>query len=182
MDTYSKHVMEGALAGVVTGVAVATLFLLLVEPQALEGAVEEVLRRQMERYGVPLSEVEEAVKQVVWVVRVSLAIAPLTFVLQYTLLGALFGLLKGFLSIKLKVGGLYAALATGATYVALLAAIPLVAATLLYPELLEVVARYLPNYQLLTLAPAAVFTVALAAFSTARGPWTRITEARPREY
>jgi len=182
LGTYQKHVLEGALAGVVTGVAVAALLLLLVEPQALEGAVEGVLRWQMERYGVPPSEVEEAVKQVVGVVRASLAIAPLAYVIQYTLLGALFGLLKGFLSTRLKLGSIYAALATGAIYVTLLGAIPLVAVGLLYPELLEVVARYLPNYQLLTLAPAATFTVALVAFSTARGPWTRITEAKPREY
>jgi len=182
LDTYPKHVLEGALAGVVTGVAVAALFLLLVEPQALEGAVEEVLRWQIERYGVPPSEVEEVVKQVVEVVKILLAIAPLAYVLQYTLLGALFGLLKGFLNIRLKLRSLYAALATGAIYVTLLGAIPLVAVSLLYPELLEVVARYIPNYQLLTLAPAAIFTVALTVFSAARGPWTRITEAKPREY
>jgi len=181
LDTYSKHVLEGAIAGAVTGIAVAVL-LLLVEPQGLEGMIEELLRQQIKGYGLALSEVEEVVKQVTGLVRTILAIAPIAYVLQYTLLGALFGLLKGFLNLRLNLGRVCAALATGATYAVLLGVTPLVALSRLYPELVGVIAKYLPNFQLLALAPAAIFTVALVVISATRGPWTRVAEAKPKEY
>ncbi len=172
----------GALAGAVTGVVVAILLLVLVNPQTIEELTEDLLRWQLGRYGIPPEEVEKALEQAMEVVTASLAIAPLTGVIQQTLLGALFGLLKGFLTLRFRMGRVYAALVTGAAYAAVLGAIPLIVVNLLYPDLLRVVSKHLPNFPLLSLVPVTVFITTLTVFSSISGPWTRVTEAKPREY
>ncbi len=174
---YEKHVLQGAVAGLATGVVVGLVVLALA--QHVGALVEDLARRQLSEV-LPLEAVEEGVGRIRGVVEVLVRAAPALYAFQYALLGSLFGLVKGVLRIRLGWGEAASALAAGGLFALLLGAVPLVVLSALDPGLVDTISRYFDPY-VAALSLGALFTVAIVLVSAVRGPWTGLFEARPRE-
>ncbi len=176
---YEKHVLLGALAGLVTGVT-AGLLLALLGPAQLGELVEELLRQRVPEPPPPPEVLEEAVERVRRIVEALVPAAPVLYAVQYALLGALFGMVKGVLGIRLGWGEAVSALAAGLSFVLLFGAVPLVVTSVLDPELVDALSRHF-NLAAAVLAPGLLFTAVLVLVSAVRGPWTRLVKARPKK-
>ncbi|MDW8010918.1 MAG: hypothetical protein RMH84_04930, partial [Sulfolobales archaeon] len=126
------------------------------------------------------SYVEEVVESALGVARAAVYVAPVVEVVQYVLIGAIFGLVKGVFRERLGFGELTSAAAAGVLHILLLGAIPVLVISTLYAEILGVVSKYI-NLYLAAAAPGAVFAVSIVLVSSVRGPWTKLVEAKPRE-
>lgn len=176
MSEYEKHVLQGVIAGLITGV-VAAVLMLLVLSESLESLAEELVRQQLAT--LPPEEVERAVKSVKEVTRVALRIAPVAQVFQHLLIGALFGLVKGALRNKLRLGEAASALVAGVLYTLCLGVVPVVALLTIMAELENAISRYFSLY-VATLLSGTVFTASIILVSVVRGPWSRFVDAKPK--
>lgn len=173
MSGYEKHVLQSVLAGFITGLLVSVLTLALVPVDMLEELAEEVVKKQIPPE-VPADEVEKALENLRKTIRTLYWITPLSSLFQYSLLGALFGLVKGAFREKFKLGELWSALLTGSLYSTLMGFLSLLALHLLVD-----LSEY-PVLALIVAVSATTYTTLLILFSTRRGPWSRIAEAKPK--
>ena len=151
MGDYGRYSLQGALAGLIAAIPLAVLTLVVVGP-AYPAMVEDLVRYQLSR-SLPPEYVEETLEEVLG--RVGpllsgiLAASPLLVALQQALLGAVFGLLKGFLRLRLGLGEAASVFLTGLAYLLLLGVVPVVGMELLQPELLGIVGAHVGNVYLL---------------------------------
>ncbi|MCS7128825.1 MAG: hypothetical protein RMI83_06145 [Desulfurococcaceae archaeon] len=178
MNGYGRHVLHGLIAGLATGLLMGLLTVFILTP-SMEALMEELVKHQLSKT-LPPNEVGEALEVIKGSIKIAVFIAPIAQVIQYILLGALFGLVKGLLNTKLRLSEASSAIAVGALYVLLLSIAPLVVLFKLEPGVVEVISRYFNPY-LITLTPGAVFAVTITLVSIVKGPWTRVIEAKPRE-
>lgn len=173
MNSYEKHVLQGALAGLVTGFIVGFLAFMLVSAELIEELVGDVIRAQIPPE-VPPSEVEAIIEDTKRFIRSLTWLTPLTSTLQYTLIGTLLGLVKGALRYKLKFSEAASALLTEFIYISLISAI--------YMVLLLQLGDLLKYGVLVVLNATSglTFTILLLLFSVRKGPWSRITNAKPK--
>ncbi|MEM2006035.1 MAG: hypothetical protein QXG17_04735 [Sulfolobales archaeon] len=179
MGGYEKHVLQGVLSGIITGIVIA-IVTLLVPIEGLNSLTEELVKKQLPA-AIPPEEVERIVKSVNEITQAAIRIAPIAQVIQYILIGALFGLLKGALGNKLKLSEAVSAIVTGIIYTLVLGIIPIAVLSALMPELADMFTKHLNlNLYLAVLLPGAVFTASITLVSLSRGPWSRLIEAKPK--
>lgn len=179
MSDYEKHVLQGVFAGIITGIAVAVM-VALIPTDALGSLTEELVRHQLPT-SLPPEEVEKVIESIKEMTQVALRIAPIAQIIQYILVGALFGLLKGALRNKLKLGEAVSAIVTGFIHILVLGVVPITVLSALMPELADMFTKNLNlNLYLAVLLPGVVFTASITLVSLLKGPWSRLIEAKPK--
>lgn len=178
MSSYGRHVIHGLIAGLITGLIVS-LLTILIFMSSIEALMEDLVRNQLSKT-LPPNELEEALKVIKGSIQAVMLIAPVAQVIQYLLLGALFGLVKGLLNTKLRLSEVLSAIAVGALYIILLSIIPIAVISTLEPELMEVISNHFNPY-LMALTPGAIFAATIVLVSIVKGPWTKLIEAKPKE-
>lgn len=178
MDVYERHVLQGAIAGLITGAVVAALAVLMLT-EHLDSLAEELVRHQLP-VTLPPEEVEKAIKSVKEITHAALRIAPVAQVFQYLLFGAVFGLMKGAFRNKLNLSEAVSALSAGLFFILILGVLPIGVLSALMAGLVDTVSKYF-NLYLAALLPGALFTASITLISIVRGPWSRIIEATPKE-
>jgi len=187
---YSRYALYGVIAGLITGLVlgVASIVVLNMITKDLHALLRDVLKYQLdmlnlppktyeEAYNISLSRVDELLPVISW-------IAPIAYVIQYVLLGALFGLLQNFIRLKADVKPSTAALLTGVVFTLLIYVLPLVLVSFLYSGLIDIVSKYFNPVLIYvsSVAPGVVFTLALLVVSSVKGPWAKIVESKPKTY
>jgi len=187
---YSRYALYGVIAGLITGLVlgVASIVVLNMIAKDLHALLRDVLKYQLdmlnlppetyeEVYNISLSRVDELLPVISW-------IAPIAYVIQYVLLGALFGLLQNFIRLKAGVKPSTAALLTGVVFTLLIHILPLVLVSFLYSGLIDIVSKYFNPVLIYvpSVVPGVVFTLALLVVSSVKGPWAKIVESKPRTY
>ncbi|MEM0361812.1 MAG: hypothetical protein QXH57_05245 [Sulfolobales archaeon] len=178
-NSYSKYAMRGVLAGLMTGVAVCVIFFLLFP--TIEGIITSLLREQLLRQ-LPPDKVEEVLKNAESTINLILTIAPVIQIIQYLILGAIFGVLQGFYSLRFGLSDVKSAIASGITYVVILHVLPLIIVALALREVFEVLVssgEYL--VYMTVLVPGTLFTTSLVLVSLGGGSFSKFVEAEPRQ-
>lgn len=155
------------------------MLVLIVVTPSLEDMVRDIVMHSLPR-DLPPSAIEEVVRSTLGITRVAVLIAPVAEVIQYVLIGAVFGLVKGVFRVKLKLDEVTSAITAGVLHILLLGILPILILFTLYTEIVEVISKYF-NLHLAVAVPGVVFTLAIVLISSLRGPWTKLTEARPKE-
>lgn len=178
-DSYSKYAMRGVLAGLITSIAVCVIFFLL--SPTVEGIISSLLRDQLLRQ-LPLDKVEEVLKNIESAMNLILTIAPIALIIQYLILGAIFGVLQGFYSLRFGLSDVKSAIASGITYMITLHVLPLIITALTLREVFEVLVSSGGYFiYVAVLAPGALFTVLLVLVSMNGGVFSRFVEAEPKQ-
>lgn len=184
MGDYSRYSLQGALAGLILAIPLSILATVLMG-QLYPDALEEILRYQLSR-SLPPEYIEEALRQAMGSLEATLnvirVLTPLLTMFQQVLLGAIFGLLKGFLRLRLGLGEALSTIISGLTYVLLLGIAPVAILELTQPELLRILKTYVGNPYLLAVLPGTFFTVSLVLVSYASWIRRRVVESSPKEF
>lgn len=178
VNSYSKYAMRGVLAGLMTGVAVCVIYLLFFP--TVEGIISSLLRNQLLRQ-LPPDKVEEVLKNIEPTMNLILTIAPIAQIIQYLILGAIFGVLQGFYSLRFGLSDVKSAIASGVTYTITLNVLPLIIASITLREVFEVLLSSGGHFiYMAVLVPGMLFTALLVLVSMDGGIFSRFVEAEPK--
>ena len=159
---------------------VVGLLYVAVFSQFIVDSINEISELMSSTYGVPYYIIRDQLSQIISVVNF---IAPIAYVIQYSLIGALLGLLQNYLMLRLKTGLLTSIVLTGVIYVVVFGVMLLLVAVALRDPLLTLVLRKLGSliYAYLVMS-GILFTLFLSIVHLVRGPWRGILEAKPKEF
>jgi len=173
VSTYSNYALRGVIAGLVTGVITSVIYLLLILPIMTE-LVEVIVHLRIPQ-NIPTKELKELISNIEGMINNLTPIVPITQIIQQLILGSLFGVLQGFLTLRLKLKELNSALITGLTYMFILNLIPLILIQNLTPELMELLVKHLGfNTYLILTSPGITFTVSLIILSISKKFWSKL--------
>ncbi len=173
MSNYSNYALRGVIAGLITGIITSIIYLLLILPIIPE-LIEATIYSRIPQ-NIPTEELEKLISSIRGMINNLKPIIPIVQIIQQLILGSLFGVLQGFLILRLKLKELNSALITGLTYILILSLIPLILIRDLTPEVIELLTKYLGfNTYLVITSPGITFTVSITLLSMAKGFWSKL--------
>lgn len=167
MNDYSNYALRGVIAGLITGITTSAIHILI--PPTVVELTEAIINSRIPQ-NIPPEELEKLISNIKNVVNSLTPITPIVQVVQQLILGSLFGVLHGSLTLRLKIRELTSALITGIVYTSTLNLIPLIVMHNLMPETMELLIKYLGlNTYLIITSPGISFTTSLTLLSIAKG-------------
>jgi len=163
--------MSGILIGIIYVFALSQIMIEL---------VDEISSLMTSIYGVPYDLIHEQLSQIISIANF---VAPIIYPVQYSLIGALFGLLQQYLMTRLKTSLLKSIMLAGVVYALFLGVVPILTIQFIQDPLLTAILRKLGfSIYVYSVMPAALFTLFLYIIHFIRGPWSKVLEAKPKEY
>ncbi|MCS7108508.1 MAG: hypothetical protein RMH77_03020 [Sulfolobales archaeon] len=176
---YSKYALRGVIAGIMTGISLC--FILMLTLPAVGDLVNYLLKYQLSKQ-LPPDKIEEILKTVKPTIDTVLMIAPIAQIFEYLVFGSIFGILQGFYRLRLKLGELGSALASGITFMLTLGVLPLITMVLVFQDVFDMLAAR-SEYLLiiLPLGQGIMFTAFLVLMSFNIKVFNRFVDAKPKE-
>ncbi|MEM2157850.1 MAG: hypothetical protein QW596_04595 [Sulfolobales archaeon] len=169
--------MRGVIAGLITGLFMCLTFILL--KSMIEDLIYTILMHQLTQQ-VPPDKLEEILSNIKPTIHVILMIAPVAQVIQYIMLGAVFGLLQGFICVRFRLHEMKSAIVAGITYLLILSIMPLMIVSSLMPEIFESVGGVDKNFiYLISLFQGIVFLTSLIIVNYGKGFISKFINAKP---
>ncbi len=141
--------------------------------------VSQVLRYQL-LIRLPRDKAEGLLNNVKPTLDAILTIAPVLQIFQYVIFGSIFGAIQGFLNIKLRLGEVLSAIASGMIYILTLCVVPLITVKPLLQEIFGLGSSDEFLIYMLTLVHGILFTASLTLTSIRQGPFSKFWEGKPK--
>lgn len=168
----NKYVFYGLIAGTITGAVLGVSLLSITS--TLNELIKEIIVYQLTVINSSQEVINETLEKIGNLMSYIVWIAPLAYVFQMLILGALFGALESFIINRFKLNASVAAILTGGAFITTFTILPIVVLTCIEPKIISIIFKHINL--VFILMPGIVYTTLLIIFSSIKGPWGKVKE------